>query len=166
MKKIMVVAIGLLMGSQAVADNYNGKRHDDRRGYHGNTGYNNYYQYHNRNYYNNNRYDHNRYNHNRYNYYSSRGQWRHTNHNGQLAWWFVVGSMFYLSEQAYLNDQRNYNTVIVNPPTIYNPPVYVESPRYTTHNDRNNYGWYCETTGRFSEGSYDSCPTPWITRQY
>lgn len=143
MKKIIALTVCLLMGSQALADPWHEGRHDFRHGYYGGPVYN----YHN--------------------YYGGpRGEWRHTNHNGQLAWWFVVGSMFYLSEQAYLNDRRGYETVIVNPQPVYNPPVYVEQPVYSTPGYRPNYGWYCEPTGRFSAGSYDTCPRPWVSRQY
>ena len=143
MKKVIAVVMGLLIGSQAFADPWHGGRHGYRLGYHGGPVYNSH------------------------NYYSHpRGEWRRTNHNGQLAWWFVVGSMFYLSEQAYVNDTRNYNTVIVNPPTVYNPPVYVEQQSYSTPNYRPSYGWYCEPTGRFSSGNYDTCPRPWISREY
>ena len=156
MKKTIAVVVGLLLGSQALAEPWHGSRHNYRNGYHGGAGYNNYH-------------NHSRYNDNYYNYYKnnkhSRGQWRHTHHNGQLAWWFVVGSMFYLSEQAYLNDRRNYETVIVNTPRIYNPPRYVEQRVYSEPSYR-SYGWYCEATGRFSAGSYDTCPTPWVSRQY
>lgn len=138
MKKIIVVLMGLLVGSQALADPWHGGHHGYRNGYYNGPVYNNYHNYYN----------------------SPRGEWRHTNHNGQLAWWFVVGSMFYLSEQAYVNDRHHYETVIVN------PPVYVEQPRYSTPSYRPNYGWYCESTGRFSETSYDTCPTPWVSRAY
>lgn len=142
MKKTIAVLMGLLIGSQAFADPWHGSRHSYRQSYHGGPVYN----YHN--YYN-----------------TPRGEWRHTNHNGQLAWWFVVGSMFYLSEQAYLNDRRQ-ETIIVNPPTVYNSPRYIEQPVYTAPSYRPSYGWYCEPTGRFSNGSYDTCPSPWVSRPY
>lgn len=108
---------------------------------------------------------------NNYNYGSRGGEWRRTNHNGQLAWWFVVGSMFYLSEQAYLNDM-NRSTVVVTPQPVY--PAYsstyvAPAPVYQTYPQpvyRVSNGWYCEVTGRFSTGQYDTCPTPWISRQY
>lgn len=137
MKKVIGILMSLLIGSQAFADPWHG--HGNYRSgpsYHGGPVINNNY------------------------YGSPRGEWRHTSHNGQLAWWFVVGSMFYLSEQAYLNDTRVYNPVIVSPQPIYNPPVY-STPTY-----RPAYGWYCESTGLFSTGRYDTCPTPWVSRPY
>lgn len=160
MKKTMAVIMGILISSQALADNWNERRHGHRPNYHSDSvynKYNNHYGYYNHGYNNHNGYKH--YNH-------SRGQWRHTNHNGRLAWWFVVGSMFYLSEQAYLNDIRNSETVIINPLNIYNSPNYIEQRVYSTPSYRPNYGWYCEQTGRFSQNSYDTCPRPWISRQY
>ena len=144
MKKIIVLAISLIMGNQAFAQ------------WHG------HYQNNN-----NHRPEYSRYNDN------SRGEWRHTNHNGQLAWWFVVGSAFYLSEQAYLNEYRYapiYNKpIIINsipaPSINYGNPVYVQ-PTYVPPTYVPRYGWYCENTGMFSTGAYDTCPTPWVSRQY
>lgn len=151
MKKFLTLILSVLVTTQTFA-----------AGWHGGPGHN---YNHGHGYYNSRPNYHSGPIINNYNY-GSRGQWRHTHHNGQLAWWFVVGSMFYLSEQAYLND-INRSTVIVTPQPVY-PSTYV-APVYQTYPQptyRPSYGWYCEATGRFSNSQYDSCPTPWISRPY
>ena len=151
MKKFLTLMLSVLLTTQTFAGGWHGNHGNNYN--HGNGYYNarpNYYSGPVVNNYN----------------YGSRGQWRHANHNGQLAWWFVVGSMFYLSEQAYLNDV-NRSTVIVTPQPVYTS-TYVE-PVYQTYPQpvyRVSNGWYCEATGRFSTGQYDTCPTPWISRRY
>lgn len=139
MKKILIVIMTLLGLQNAYADNW---RH------HGGSRYNYNYNY-NHNY--------------NYGHPQPRGEWRHEWHNNQLAWWFVVGSIFYLSEQDYLN--RRYQPkpapVIINSNPIYVPVHTQVVPSYQP-----SYGWYCTVTGRFSAGQYDSCPVPWVSRQY
>lgn len=104
------------------------------------------------------------YNYN-YGHPQPRGEWRHEWHNNQLAWWFVVGSIFYLSEQDYLNNRYRYQPQPA--PVIINPnPIYVPVPQQPVPSYQPSYGWYCSPTGRFSTGPYDSCPVPWISRAY
>lgn len=159
MKKLLVILMSLVIGSQALA----GWQHG---GYsHGNNGYSpSYHSGANVAITNNNYGNYNGYNG------GSRGNWQHSNHNGQLAWWFVVGSMFYLSEQAYINDSRYYAPVIVTPQPYYSStyvaPSYPVYPTYQQPLYRSNYGWYCESTGTFSHTQYDTCPTPWVSRPY
>lgn len=171
MKKIIVMLMSLVVGGQALAAGQHGDRGHHGGGFHSGSSigishnYNHYGNGYNRGYNNYNR--NNYYNHG-YNY-GSRGEWRHANHNGQLAWWFVVGSAFYLTEQAYLNESRA--PVIVNQQPVYSTtyvtPNYVAYPQ-STYNTYNTYrtSWYCENTGLFSTGSNDTCPTPWVSRTY
>lgn len=120
--------------------------------------------------------------------YNSHGEWHHEMHNGNLGWWFLVGGVAYLSEEAYLNSIRTepvYQTYqpYVQPPYIYtNPPVtYIQQepmvvpmPALPTVTQQaipmNGYkpstGWYCPTTGMFSVSSSDRCSVPWISKAY
>lgn len=162
MKKIMTIIISLLISSQVVAGPHG--HNNFRSGFSSrpNIGVGNYYNYHN----NSNHYN---YNYNNSYYGNPRGEWRHTNHNGQLAWWFVVGSMFYLTEQAYINNSGyNIQQPIINiqQPIITNQPIYSTTYTEQRYQNGNGYGWYCETTGLFNTGSNDTCPTPWISRSY
>lgn len=140
MKKFLIILMSLLVGTQSFAAGWHGGP-SYHGGYHNGPIVNNYYG-------------------------SPGGQWRHTSHNGQLAWWFVVGSAFYLTEQAYLNDTRR---VYYDQPVVVTPqPVYVQPPvtTYVSPTYRTSYGWYCESTGLFSTSRFDTCPTPWVSRPY